>query len=51
MKKKIIAIGGGENGRLLEDGTLAPYNTKLIDEEIVKLSNKQQPHFYLLTMQ
>lgn len=48
MKKKIVAIGGGENGRLLEDGTLAPYNTKLIDEEIVKLSNKQQPHFLFI---
>ena len=31
MKKKIVAIGGGENGRLLEDGTFAPYNTQKID--------------------
>ena len=48
MKKKIVAIGGGENGRLLEDGTFAPYNTQKIDEEIVKLSNKENPHFLFI---
>jgi len=48
MKKKIIAIGGGENGRLLEDGTFAPYNTEEIDKEIVKLANKQAPHFLFI---
>lgn len=35
---KIIAIGGGENGR---PGT--KYETKQIDEEIVKLSGKKHP--------
>ncbi len=35
---KIVAIGGGENGR---PGT--EYETKKIDEEIVKLSGKKQP--------
>ena len=48
MKKKIVAIGGGENGRLLEDGTFAPYNTQKIDEEIVKLSNKEKPNFLFI---
>ena len=48
VKKKIVAIGGGENGRLLEDGTFAPYNTQKIDEEIVKLSNKENPHFLFI---
>lgn len=48
MKKKIVAIGGGENGRVLEDGTLVPYNTQNIDEEIVKLSNKEQPYFLFI---
>ena len=48
MKKKIIAIGGGENGRLLEDGTFAPYNTQKIDQEIVKLSEKENPHFLFI---
>ena len=49
MKHKIIvAIGGGENGRRLEDGAFAPYNTKEIDEEIVKLSNKENPNFLFI---
>lgn len=46
--KKIVAIGGGENGRMLEDGTFAPYNTREIDEEIVKLTNKENPNFLFL---
>lgn len=48
IQKKIIAIGGGENGRILEDGNFAPYNTKEIDEEIVKLSNKKNPNFLFI---
>lgn len=48
MQKKIIAIGGGENGRLLEDGTFAPYNTQKIDKEIVKLTNREVPHFLFI---
>ena len=49
MKQKIIvAIGGGENGRMLEDGTFAPYNTKEIDKEIVKLANKTNPNFLFI---
>lgn len=49
MKPKIIvAIGGGENGRMLEDGTFAPYNTKEIDKEIVKLANKPTPNFLFI---
>ena len=41
MKKIIVAIGGGENGRLLEDGSFASYDTEKIDKEIVKLTNKE----------
>ena len=37
MTKKIVAIGGGENGRFLEDDTQTLYETKTIDEEIIKL--------------
>lgn len=48
MKKKIVAIGGGENGRILEDGTHAPYNTQEIDKEIVKLANKERPNFLFI---
>lgn len=38
MNKKIVAIGGGENGR-----TGYPYETAEIDEAIVSLSNKNNP--------
>ena len=49
MKQKIIvAIGGGENGRMLEDRTFEPYNTKEIDKEIVKLANKTNPNFLFI---
>lgn len=48
MTKKIVAIGGGENGRTKSDGTVLPYETKEIDEEIVRLANKEQPNFLFL---
>ena len=48
MIKKIVAIGGGENGRPLEDGTYAPYNTKSIDEEIVRLTGKKNPNYLFI---
>jgi hypothetical protein len=41
VNKIIVAIGGGENGRILEDGTIAPYETENIDKEIVKMTNKE----------
>lgn len=40
--RKIVAIGGGENGKF------APYDTKLIDTEIVKLTEKEKPNFLFL---
>ena len=48
MSKKIVAIGGGENGRLLSDGSYKPYETYEIDNEIVKLTGKIKPHFLFL---
>lgn len=48
MSKKIVAIGGGENGRINSKGVQKPYETKEIDEEIVKLANKTQPNFLFL---
>lgn len=48
MKKKLVAIGGGENGRLLESGQYAPYETETIDKEIVKLAEKEHPNFLFL---
>lgn len=48
MNKKIVAIGGGENGRILEDGTATLYETEKIDEEIVKLSKKKNPNYLFI---
>ncbi len=48
MTKKIVAIGGGENGRKLKDGTYAKYETGPIDEEIIKLTGKEHPNFLFL---
>ena len=48
MKRTIVAIGGGENGRILEDGSYAPYETELIDKEIIKLTGKEKPNFLFL---
>jgi dipeptidase E len=46
--RKIVAIGGGENGRILEDGTNADYETFEIDKEIVRLTNKEKPNFLFI---
>lgn len=48
MSKKIIAIGGGENGRISSSGKKKPYETYEIDKEIIKLSGKEKPRFLLL---
>ena len=48
MSKKIVAIGGGENGRINDKGIQKPYETKEIDEEIVRLSLKEHPNFLFL---
>lgn len=48
MIKKIVAIGGGENGRILEDGTAMFYETEKLDEEIVKLTEKKNPNYLFI---
>lgn len=48
MSKKIVAIGGGENGRLRANGTRLPYELANQDKEIIRLTNKKQPNFLLL---
>lgn len=48
MMKKIIAIGGGENGRLLENGHFTEYETEPIDKEIIRLTEKQKPNFLFI---
>ena len=30
MSRKMVLIGGGENGRILENGEKAPYETELM---------------------
>lgn len=45
MKRIIVAIGGGENGRLLKNGVYASYDTEKIDKEIVSLTNKKNPNY------
>ena len=40
---KILAIGGGENGR---PGT--PYEIKMFDEEIVKMTGKKNPNLLFI---
>lgn len=49
MSKKLVCIGGGEIPRY-KDGILLPYETKEIDEEIVKLSNKEHPRFLFISI-
>ena len=48
MSRKIVAIGGGENGHSRADGTVLPYETEKIDREIVRLAGKEHPHFLFL---
>lgn len=40
---KIVAIGGGENPHINEDGVKRPYEIKKIDTAIVKLAGKKKP--------
>ena len=46
--KKIVAIGGGENGRIGSDGTRYPYETAPMDKEIIRLTGKEKPNFLLI---
>ena len=39
---KLVCIGGGEIPRI-KNGIQLPYETKEIDEEIVRISGKQNP--------
>ena len=48
MSRKIVAIGGGENGRIKSNGTYSPYETKQIDMEIINITGKKHPNFLFL---
>lgn len=47
--KKLVCIGGGEIPRY-KDGVLLPYETREIDEEIVRLSGKEKPKFLFISI-
>ena len=44
---KLVCIGGGEVPRMKDGGRL-PYETREIDEEIVRLSNKKNPNLLFI---
>lgn len=46
--RKIVAIGGGENGRITSNGIKKPYELRNIDSEIIRLTGKKTPHFLFL---
>jgi hypothetical protein len=48
MSTKIVAIGGGENGRKEKDGTRHPYELENQDREIIRLTGKEHPNFLLI---
>ena len=48
MSAKIVAIGGGENGRKIDNNKFLPYETKNIDSEIVSLTKKTNPNFLFI---
>ena len=48
MQRKIVAIGGGHNGRIKDDGTKAPYETGPMDLEIIRLAEKEKPNFLFI---
>lgn len=48
MQRKIVAIGGGQNGRLKSDGTRDLYETGPMDTEIIRLTGKKCPNFLFL---
>ncbi len=44
---KLVCIGGGEVPRM-KDGVRLPYETREIDEEIVRLANKKNPNLLFI---
>ena len=48
MTKKIVAIGGGENGRILRNGEKALYETELMDKEIIRLTEKEKSNYLFI---
>ncbi len=49
IKRKLVAIGGGDFGRLRQDGTRVPYEVKPMFEEIIRISGKENPNILIVT--
>lgn len=47
-KRILVALGGGETGRITASGEQKPYETAEIDREIIRLSGKEHPNVLLL---
>lgn len=48
MSKKIVAIGGGTIGEYISSGGREPYETKIMDKEIIKLSDSPKPNILFI---
>ncbi|MBQ1319691.1 MAG: Type 1 glutamine amidotransferase-like domain-containing protein [Solobacterium sp.] len=48
MTRKIVAIGGGDNGYIRSDGTKSAYETGAMDQEIIRLTGKEHPNYLLI---
>ena len=48
MSRKIVAIGGGDDGRLRPDGSRMPYELANQDTEIIRLTGKEHPNFLMI---
>lgn len=48
MSRKIVAIGGGKNGRIGSDGIKNPYELANQDKEIIRITGKEHPNFLFI---
>lgn len=48
MERKIVAIGGGANGKRHSDGRRDPYELEALDREIIRLTGKAHPHLLFI---
>ena len=48
MTKKIVAIGGRKNGRVLPNGSCDPYETGPMNKEIIRLTSTAHPNFLFI---
>ena len=51
MTRRIVAIGGGDNGYIRSDGTKSAYETGAMDQEIIRLTGKEHPNYLLIALE